>query len=74
MNVLAPTQPALLECCASRAWAAAVDAKGPYAGLDELINSAREVWWHQVRRRCRRRPMPFGRQQPSTQCSLPLCA
>lgn len=47
-SALAPTQPLLLECCASRTWAAAVAARGPYSSLDALISAAREVWWHQV--------------------------
>lgn len=48
MPPLAPTESQLLECCASRAWATAVAALGSYLSVEELIEAARQAWWHQV--------------------------
>ena len=47
--MLAITEASLLECCASRAWAAGVAARAPFPDLDSLVAAAREAWWHEVR-------------------------
>lgn len=36
---------ALLSCCASRAWAEAVVARGPFLRSDDLLEAAETVWW-----------------------------
>lgn len=43
-----PTEEALLTCCASRRFAAALAAGAPYATLDALVEASRTVWWHQT--------------------------
>ena len=36
---------ALLACCASDAWAAALTARRPFADEDELLTAASDTWW-----------------------------
>lgn len=36
---------ALLECCASTAWAEAMADRRPFRGVDELLTSAADEWW-----------------------------
>jgi OHCU decarboxylase len=38
---------ALIECCASPAWAAEVAAARPYGSIDRLLMSAEDAWWAQ---------------------------
>jgi 2-oxo-4-hydroxy-4-carboxy-5-ureidoimidazoline decarboxylase len=35
----------ILACCGSRVWAEAMAARRPVAGLDEMLQAAREIWW-----------------------------
>jgi OHCU decarboxylase len=36
---------ALLACCASDAWAAAMAARRPFADVDQLLTAAADEWW-----------------------------
>ena len=38
----------LAACCGCKAWAAAVAARGPFAGGSALLAAARAVWWGEV--------------------------
>jgi OHCU decarboxylase len=45
MTGLDPDEDALLECCASRAWARAVAAGAPYADGRTILAIGEAVWW-----------------------------
>ena len=45
LNALADPAPALLRCCGSTKWAAAMAAARPFEDLDALLRIGERVWW-----------------------------
>ena len=48
---LSITEPQALTACGCASFAASLAARSPYADVDALIETARAVWWEEVRRR-----------------------
>ena len=46
--MIVASEQAVAACCSCALFAAAVAGR-PYSNVDELIDAARAVWWHQVR-------------------------
>lgn len=42
---VSPTEEQVFSCCASRRFARAVVAGGPYTDVEALLQAARKAWW-----------------------------